>query len=538
MDMPRKPARRRPEVGRCALPAVSMLAALAAGSAVAQTVTVSPSLNASLTWTDNAGTGGVGGFGGAGGDRRGDDFILEISPSISLSRDAGRLNGTLTASLRNLMYASNSDQNTTYLALNGAGEFEAIENMLFVEADASISRSNISAFSTRSSDDSLAVNSDNETRMFSLSPRFEFRLGDNTRGTARYRWRWMDSGNTGVADQGNGQWSLAITNTQVTGIFGLGVEYSRSSGDYGNSSGLSGGGGSFRGGGTSQEILRGTLYAKITPELRLRGIVGRESNDYESGESQTSNVYGGGFDWNPTDRTAISGTVENRIFGRGYDFSFQHRMARTTFFLSFSRDIESSLDLLAGGGLLDPLFESLYNDPLLVALYPDPILRRDVALALVRRLRGDVLTNAYYVNRSWNGGITYALPRGVVSLTLSRSDRSRLGDGTDLGATDDFRNFDAVKTNTATLSYSHRLTPQTSLNTALSRSDTKGSGATAADANDTKRTTFSVGLSSTLGPKTTGSLQYRHQRSDGDSFGSGTNDFSENAVTATVGMRF
>lgn len=522
------------------LPARSALALalLAAGGAQAQSYTVSPRIDARLTWTDNASSSGIGGFGGRAGGEGGSDWILELSPGISMSRDAGRLNGTLAASFRNIMYASNSDRNTTYLSLNGAGEFEAIEKMLFIEADASISRNNLSAFSTRGSSDGLDVNSDNETRVFSLSPRFEFRLGDNTRGTARYRQRWSDSGNTSLANQNAGDWSFGLSNNEITGIFGLGLDYNRSSSSYGGGSGVSGGGGgssTFSGGGKEQEIMRATLYAKATPELRLRGIVGRESNDYGSRGKQSNTVTGGGFDWNPTERTSISGTVEKRIFGRGYDFSLQHRLARTSFFMTFGRDIQSSLDTTAGGGLLDPLYESLFNDPLLVALYPDPLARRDAVLLLLRQLRGDVLTNAYFVNRSFSAGVTRSLPRGVLSFSVSRSDRSRLGNADQLAEQDDFRSFDDIKSNTATLSYSHRLTPSTSLNTSVSRSNTKGSGTTGAD---TKRTTFTAGLSASLGPNTTGALQYRYQRSDGDSTGLGTNDFSENSVTATVGVRF
>ena len=540
MDMAPKAVRnRRPDAHR--RPALSLLALammLGAGAVAAQNTVVSPRLDASLTWTDNAGSSGIGGFGGLGGsDRRGEDWILEVSPGVSMSRDSGKLSGTLSASFRNLMYASSADNNTSYLALTGSGRYEAIEDMFFVDADASISRSNLSAFSARGSNDELDVNSDNETRVFSLSPRFQFRIGDNTRGTLQYRYRWSDSGGSQLADQSAGQWSAQVSNTQITGIFGLGLDYSRTEGDYSGASGLAGGGGtgsSLRGG-KSQQIARATLYAKVTPEFRLRGIVGRESNDYGSQGQQSSTVTGGGFDWNPTQRTVISGTVERRIFGRGYDFSFQHRLARTSVFATFSRDIQSSLDLIAGGGLLDPLFQPLFNDPLLVALYPDPLVRRDVVLLILRRIRGDVLTNAYFVTRSFSGGITYSLPRGVLSLTLSRSDNSRLGSAEELSAVDDFRNFNAIKSKSVAVSYSHRLTRSASLNTSITRTNSEGSGASAAD---TQRTSFAIGVSTSLGPMTNGSLQYRHQRSDGDSFGSGSNDFTENAVVATVGMRF
>lgn len=549
-DMALKRVRRkRPEGGR--LPAPSLLALavmLGAGSAAAQTTVVTPTLNASLTWTDNAASSGVGGFGGGGfgggsfggGRRGGDDWILELSPGVSMFRDSGRLNGTLSASFRNLMYASNSDLNTSYLALNGAGQFEAVKDMFFIDADASISRSNLSVFSPRGPTDSLDVNSNNERRVFSLSPRYKFRIGDNTQGQLLYRYRWTDSGNTGLANQNAGQWSAQISNTQITGIFGLGLDYQRTEGNYGNASGFGGGIGSGSGsglsGGKSQQIARATLYAKVTPEFRLRGIVGRESNDYGSRGKQSTTVTGGGFDWNPTERTTISGTAERRIFGRGYDFSVQHRFARTSVFATFSRDIRSSLDLVAGGGLLDPTFLTLYNNPFFVQLIPDPIARRDWLLGQLGLGSANVLTNAYFVSRSASGGFTYSLPRGLLSLTLSRTDNSRLGAADQLSTIDDFRNFNAVKSKSATLSYSHSLTPVTSLNTSLTRTNSSGTGLNTAD---TRRTMLAVGLSSSLGPNTTGLLQYRHQRSSGDSFGgSNNNDFTENAVTASVAMRF
>ena len=39
-------------------------------------------------------------------------------------------------------------------------------------------------------------------------------------------------------------------------------------------------------------------------------------------------------------------------------------------------------------------------------------------------------------------------------------------------------------------------------------------------------------LTRTLGPHTQGGLRYRYQKADG------TNEYTENSVTATVGMRF
>ena len=535
MDMVRMFVPKRLEGGRDVLPALSLasLLALVAGGALAQTSVVTPRLDTSLTWTDNANSGGVGGFGGFGSGGAGDggsDWILEVSPGISVYRDSGRLSGNLSASFRNLMYASNTESNTTYLSLNGRGQFEAVEDMLFIEGDAFISRNNQSAFSMRPTGDSFDVNADNQTRVFTVSPRFQFRIGDNTEGALRYERRWSNVGNSQLADQNKDQWSADITNTQITGIFGLGLAYNRQSG---GTSG--GGGGGSRQGSQEQEIARATLYAKVTPEFRLRGIVGHEKNDYGASGTDSSTITGGGFDWNPNERTAIAATVEKRVFGNGYDVSVQHRVARTTVFGSFSRDIESSLDLIAGGGFNDPFYQSIYEGIVRDNPGISPTLASDLALLFVRQLRGDVLTNAYFVSRSMSAGINHELRRGIVSLTFNRSDRSRLGNATDLSAEDDFRNFDDIATDSVTLSYSHRLTPRASLNASVTRSTSDGRGA---ESSDTERSAFQVGLSSSLGPKTTGALIYRHQRTDGNGYKADESERKENSVSATLGMSF
>lgn len=535
MDMARMFAAKPREGARDALPVLTLAAllVLSAANAMAQTSVVTPRLDTSLTWTDNASSSGIGGFGGLGGSagNGGEDWILEVSPGISVARDRGRLSGTFSASFRNLTYANNTDNNTSYLALNGGGQFEAIEDMFFIDADASISRGNASTFSTRGLDDPLDVNADNERRVFTLSPRFQFRIGDNTEGALRYQRRWSNSGNAQLSDQDKDQWSAEVSNTQITGIFGLGLEYNRQNGGY---SGGSLAGASNRGS-QEQEETRVTLYAKVSPSFRLRGIVGHEKNDYDDGLSNSETITGGGFDWNPTERTEIVGTVENRIFGTGYDFTAQHRLARAVLMANFSRDIDSPLDVLAGGGLSDPLYASIYEDILRRNPGISPVAASDEALMQLRQMRGGVLTNAYFLTRSARLGLGYALRRGALALTFARIDRTRLGSASGLAEEDDFRNFESISSDVVSLSFSHRLTPQTSLDTSVSRANSEGRGEESAD---TQRTSFQIGLSSSLGPNTRGALTYRHQRSDGDNNSLGDSNRKENAVTATVGMNF
>ena len=481
-------------------------------TANAQTLLVRPYVSATMTYSDNVGADGQGGDG---------DLSLEVAPGVSVLRESGRFRGNLNAMLRNIVYMSESDRNDTFLALNGHGQFEAVEKTLFIDMDASMSRNNRSAFFGRASGDSQDISSDNETQVFGIGPRLNFRLGPDTSGTASYMTRWM-SGGGGLDNRRDSDLNAQVSNPVQFGRVGWGVSYSRAESDSGRAGTT---------GSSSEETVRGTLFVTVTPQFRLRGIVGHERNDYDTASGDSSSIVGGGFDWNPTERTTISGTTEKRVFGRGYDFQFNHRHARSNWNLSYSRDISSSLALVGIDAFQDPEFRLLYDG--LVLLIPDPQLRE----AIVRRLLGypaigprDMfLSNARFVTRNLTGSASLIGVRNVLTLSLQQSERARLGAGVTGSTQDDFSRFDNVKTRSATVALSHRLAPQTSLSASLTRSRSTGSGTVDSE---TERTAFSLALSKQLGPNTSGGLTYRYQRSEGLS------DFTENVITATISMSF
>ena len=188
---------RRPEFSRCVrwsvLGVLAVGVAALPGVAAAQSVRVTPTLNTELTWTDNV---------DAEPNGR-DDFILEVTPGVSVSRTGGRMTGRLNARLRNLMYANDSDANTSFVSLNGSGTFEAIEDLLFIDASAGITRNNLSAFSGRGPGDPFGVDRENETRTWSITPRLEsdLRFGEAGRGSVRYSSRGINSNSGGLGNQ-------------------------------------------------------------------------------------------------------------------------------------------------------------------------------------------------------------------------------------------------------------------------------------------------------------------------------------------------
>lgn len=509
----RNPIPRRPEsgrrVGRSVLGALVAAIVALPGLAAAQSLRVTPTFDTELTWTDNV---------DAEPNGR-DDFILELTPGISVTRSGGRMTGSLSARLRNLLYANDSDANTSFVSLNGSGTYEAIEDLLFIDASAGISRSNLSAFSGRGPGDTFSVNSNNETRTWSITPRLEsdLRFGEAGRGSIRYSSRGFSSSSGGLGNQRADTWDLSLSDPGGFRFLGWGIDYSRTDLD----------GGGRANSVQTEQTLRGTLFANISSQFRLRGIVGRESNDYEDGVETSSDIVGGGIDWYPTDRTAISATVEDRFFGRGYDLSFNHRMSRSVWFLSASRDTSSLARDLGPAIVFDQGCFELVSDPAYRPEITDPVLRE---LLLLDCLSLTLLrTNAAYVDRSVSGGFSLLGVRNTLSFSVTRSDRSNLSELSGLLPDDDFLTSDRVRTTSATVSWSHSLTGTSSLVASLTRSRSEALD----DATlDTRRLTGTIGLSRTLGPRTQGGLRYRYQKAEG------TNAYTENAVTATVGMRF
>ena len=499
--MAKSRAKTRPEFGAPRLALIAALLLSAPGVAQAQTVRIQPTLDTRLTWTDNVDT-----------DEDGQqDWIGEISPGVSISRESGRFSGGLNMSLRNTFHAEQTEDNTTYLALQGRGTIEAIEDAFFIDLGASISRDNRSAFSGRFAGDTLDNDEDNETRLFSIGPRFGFRFGESGEGNIGYQQRWLTGGNNTLGDRETSTWQFGLADPVALRLFGWGLNYVRTDTRYDE--------GDTRD--VMQEIGRATLFINIDPQFRLRAIGGYESNDYSSISGESGAIWGVGFDWYPTERTAISVTGEDRIFGNGYNVSVQHRMARSVWSFAATRDISSSLDELGERYLLTPqnfadLADLLENDPDAVQEY------------LAGLTPVSIRASRYFISEALRAGFTLIGIRNSLTFSVSQTDRSQL-DTLNLIEVVGEGSYERVKTRAATVSLDHKLSGLATLRLAAQRSKSQGYGD---DNDETTRTGYTLGVTRSHSPDTSGSLTYRHIKSDGD------DSYTENAVTAVLGMRF
>jgi uncharacterized protein (PEP-CTERM system associated) len=129
-----------------------------------------------------------------------------------------------------------------------------------------------------------------------------------------------------------------------------------------------------------------------------------------------------------------------------------------------------------------------------------------------------------------NQALTFALLgiRDTITFSLNRTNSRSLST---LGAgNDDFANNTAVLQTGFTVSYSHRLTPDASLNVLLTQQRSVGE----TNSLSTKTRAINANLSSKLTEKVYTNLGVRHTISDGNS----TSSYKETAVTGSVNVQF
>lgn len=492
-----------------------MLLSTVAGAAHAQLVRVDPSVQFRLTYTDNV---------RADRDEERSAFVGQVTPGLGLTttrtggRVQGRLNTRLGGALRSRDSGSRGGSGSASLELQGNAQVEAIDELLFVDFDAGVRRSNLSLFEGRADDDFLTTDRGSETRTYSIAPRLEFRMGSVAQGRVRYLSRWFDSGGRAVGTQRLGRLDAGLENSSAFGPLGWGLDYSRIETSY-RDRGVED---------AIQEIARVTLFYRVTSQLRVRGSVGYERNDFGASRVDNERIVGAGADWFPTPRTTISGFVEDRFFGSGYNLSVNHRRARSIWLLTHARDVRSSIERF-GSVFQDPFFVALFDDPSYVERFPDPLERED-AIRRELGLTGDsFVTNAFFVARILRAAVSLVGVRNTLTLSAQRTERSRLSGLGGLRVGDEFRDTDTVRTRALGASWRHRLSGSSSLNASLTHSRAERDTATA---DEIRRWLASFGVSKRLSPKAVVALVYRFQNARG------ANEFRENVISATLGLRF
>jgi uncharacterized protein (PEP-CTERM system associated) len=217
----------------------------------------------------------------------------------------------------------------------------------------------------------------------------------------------------------------------------------------------------------------------------------------------------------------VNAQFSRRYFGLGRSISVSHRMARSHWSFSDSRD---SNETPGGTGLSYAAeYSRLFAE--LAAQVPDPV-QRDLQVRAILDAPGGFITRTASVSVRRQASVALQGLRGSLVLSAFHSSSERL-DRTST-VVDDL-SFGPVRQSGYSASVSYRLTPTSSTGITYSARRTASTGTQ--PGNDLK--SLSASFSTQLADRVTFNLSLRHT-----SFDSPTQPYTENGGQATIGMRF
>ncbi len=481
--------------------------------ATSRAFSITPSFSAGETLTDNGNL--------ASGDDKHAELITTLSPGLHVRSNAGRITGFLDYSLNSLVYGHGTSQNQLQNALNAAATAEAIENWAFIDVNAGISQQSISAFGKQSVDPTLDNSNRTEVATYNISPYVRGNLG----GWAGYEVRLsrgatksddiasgFDSTTSSASARLNGGTALTLLNWSANA--------SRTITRYGVD------------GSTGDTLAQVGLNYVATPELKLLVNAGYESDNLASTQGQTGATYGGGFDWHPTERTTVAADIGHRLFGDSHHLRLEHRTPRTVWSYTDTQDV------VTGNG--QPTAASLgtaYNLLMqqFTSQYPDENVRNQQVLAYLQArginpnatVLNQFLSNSVSVQR--NQALSFSLlgVRDDVIVMAARTEARQLQNNS--GATDDFNASKVIHQTGVSVDFTHRLTPQASINLVLAQQRTAGESG----ADGSTLRSLLLNWSSQIGRRTFVSLGARHSE-----YESPASPYTETALIASLRLDF
>ena len=497
---------------RAARLAGMVASAACCGAAIAQgaggALSVQPRASVSETVTDNALL--------RDSDKR-SDAITILTAGVSLSGRGSRTSGALDYQLAGTVHARETKSNRVSQALSARLQSEVVDDFFFINAAAGISQQLVSAFGLQDVTPGFDNPNRTEVRSFTVSPSLRGRIGSAAVYEARLTVNRQDSD----AEQGD--------KSGRTQSFSLSSPSGRLVGWNGTLSRTVSG---FQDGRSTNydRALIGLTYAPdVSLRLSLNG--GREENDITTIAGQNNTTWGVSLQWVPSDRTQLLASRERRFFGDAHAFSFVNRGVRTTFRLSSSRDVQSSQPGV--NTALVSAYDAFYG--FFEGREPDPVARERLVLQFLQDrgipatalLPVNFLTSTVTLANRQEAAFTWLGVRSSAALAVSRSSTRRLAEALQVG--DDFDTETEVRQQALTLTLGHRLTPASGVSLTLSHQRNRGQRA----GNATTSNSVQLNWTGRLGPRSSVSLGAR--RVD---FDSTTSPYTENAITATLGVRF
>jgi len=509
-----------------ALPRLLPLAAamLVAMPASAQW-TVKPAVSVLETYTDNA-------------DLRNDElanaqWITEVRPSLTITGESRRLKVNAFASWSQYAYSDKdsmlnpTDSQRLYSAdLQGT----LVDQMLYVDASASQSRSNILPFGPGAQSTPFSRENQTDVKTWSVSPYLVRRIGRDATMQLRYTRDSVDAGLRNLFGTSTGDTVLfnLASGAELRG-FGWGLNYVRQ--DIENR----------LVGESSSDIVSGSLRYRFSRTWTATATAGYDKYDFEGpGPGSSGRNWSVGGVWTPSTRTSVQAAIGRHLYGQTGSLSATVRARRMAWDIQYGDSITSSRSqyllpaAIDTAAMLDRLFNGMFPNALererAVAAYMQ-------ANGLPASLANDInfLSNRFARDKQLRASVGWRGSRATALLSAYRSERRAVSDQQSdsplLGSSLSSLN-DNVRQHGASLAFTHRLGARLNLQSGADYRFTES----LTTGIESRERLFYVRLNQDFGRHLRGSLEAR--RLNGGTDFAGRRDYTEHAMVANLTLTY
>lgn len=477
--------------------------------------TVQPLLAVEETYTDNVR------LAPSGSERS--DWVTSVRPGVAVNGVGARtrLSATYTPQF---IYRANEQSQDVLHYLNAIGKAELWQDLLFVDATASISQQNVSLGGPQAQSNINDTGNRTSVKTYSVSPYLRRALGYEALGELRYTYSSVGYSGNSLASSDSNRIDARLYSGPAFRLTTWNLAYNKEHISYSQT-------------GQSIDMQSASAGARrlLTPTLGVLANVGYEDNDYVTvGPAPKGSFWSVGPEWTPTPRTRLVATAGRRYYGPTHSLDFSHRTRLTTWHLEYREEITTTrgqafLPVAADtASLLDSLFRSSI---------PDPIARQTAVQSYISQtglppsltVPLNYITLVPFLEKRWLGTVGIQGVRNSVFANVFVQKREATAPGQ--LAAGDLTLSPHTKQTGGTVLWTHRFTPQTSSSASVGYTRSEFS----ALAREDKLTYVRLALNRQFSPRVSGILSLRRLQNDSNQSG-GT--YRENAVSALVSIRF
>ncbi|WP_028103227.1 TIGR03016 family PEP-CTERM system-associated outer membrane protein [Pseudoduganella violaceinigra] len=471
-------------------------------------------------------------------DRSGGGMVLQMTPGFQLLNHSARFDLSFNYALSLYEYSGSRRSGALRHSqdLDGKLKSRLVEELLYLDAGATIRQQATSLFGPLSSGNDYLRTNRNEVRTYRVSPYLVHRFGAFANGELRYARDSVSTDNIGMRRSDGNTLSAQLTSGPTFRRFGWDASVMRSVIDEQ----LPEAGGGERQQNTSSKAANLNLRYAVSPTLNLGVFGGYDDYDYSGlGGSQSGVAYGGNLQWTPSARTSIQATAGHRFYGPSYSLALQHRSRGTVWNVAYSDSVSTTRSqfllpqAVNTASMLDNLFRAQIPDAQLRAAAVAAYIQ---SAGLPKSLATSVnfLSNRYSLMKQFNAAVGWQLARTTSTLSVFKTKREMLSsqqvDSRLLGSS-----LSTLNDNTDQLGVLASVSYKPGAQTVLTLIGNAINAKSLSDARSSHQRDLHLNLARTYSSRTSGSVELRHVRG---STGLGGQQYTENAVAAAITTKF